>query len=105
MECDQRLAADSHKLFPLKLVCRAISENPVVPTDEQLQVFRKQWDSENWNRSQENRGDFFRWCLLEWQRRMFLAPEPEVPEEISNLMWKDWLQDSVDWANPRMGNA
>ena len=66
-------------------VCRAISENPIVPTQQQA--------SEMWQVYVGLRGnavDSIAGCMAEWQRRMFLAPEPEVPEEISNLMWSDW---------------
>ena len=69
----------------LEAALRWLSDNPITPTGEQLQVFRVRWDSEDWNQTQANRGDFFRWCLLEWQRRMFI--EPEVPEAIKDLMW------------------
>jgi hypothetical protein len=26
---------------------------------------------------------------VEWQRRCFLAPEPEVPEDVKELLWAD----------------
>jgi hypothetical protein len=50
---------------------RWLSENPIVPTEEQAQ---KVWDY-------SPRGAFFRQNFLtEWQRQMFNAPDPEVPE-------------------------
>ena len=51
------------------------TENPIVPTEEQDE-------------------DLCEWCEMnpdgspfaEWQRRMYLAPEPEVQEEIRDLL-------------------
>jgi len=59
-----------------------LSENPIVPTDEQsLAVVGLKrafpFDAHEW----------VRWGAVEWQRRMFLAPEPEVPEEARKFMW------------------
>ena len=56
-----------------------LSENPIVPTNEQTQgvcdsIFV---GSENLLDPRD--------AMVEWQRRMFLAPEPEVPEEINDL--------------------
>lgn len=57
---------------------RWLSENPIVPSDDQRDEIICAWDK--FGRLQEGSGDFFRWSLIEWQRRMFLAPEPDVPE-------------------------
>ena len=48
-----------------------LSENPVVPTHDQFDAMR----------------GTYRDICAEWQRRMFLAPEPEVPEEVKDLLW------------------
>jgi hypothetical protein len=85
-------------------VARDLAQHPIVPTDDQLQIFRKQWDSEGWVRTQENRGDFFRWCLLEWQRRMFLA-EPEIPEEVKDLIFAEGVMYGAKGLNGRLAEA
>lgn len=63
----------------LEAALRWLSEHPIIPNDEQLLEFRHSWD-DIWGKTQEGKGDFLVWALVEWQRRMFLAPEPEVPE-------------------------
>jgi hypothetical protein len=55
-----------------------LAENPIVPTVEQASECCKRHFSDDGL-------EFFRLGLIEWQRRMFLAPEPEVPEEIQDL--------------------
>ena len=54
------------------------SENPTVPTEEQMDALfsRHSWLDK----------DSVRFGAREWQRQMFLAPEPEVPEEINDLL-------------------
>lgn len=62
----------------LEAALRWLSENPIVPTDGQV------------NRLQEQKPDgvsWIRWTSVEYQRRMFLAPEPEAPEEVKDLIW------------------
>lgn len=56
-----------------------LSENPIVPTEEQWKAMNneRQWPDSVGRRQ---------WLVAEWQRRMFLAPEPEVPEEIADLL-------------------
>ena len=61
-----------------------LSENPMVPTMKQArEIFMLKagfdFDLHEW----------VRWGACEWQRRMFLAPEPEVPEEIKDLLFGD----------------
>lgn len=51
-----------------------LSENPIVPTPEQVLDMGKSI-SLKWPEI---------YCAV-WKRRMFLAPEPEVPEEIKDL--------------------
>ncbi len=58
----------------LEAALRWLSENPPLPTRLQCEGM---W------RSAENNGD--RYCQ-EWVKQMFLAPEPEVPEEIKDLL-------------------
>lgn len=66
---------------------RWLSENPIVPTDEQILEMEKlhQSDCSLWNRFGSSNNHAY-YCY-EWQRRMFLAPpEPEVLEEIKDLL-------------------
>lgn len=68
----------------LEAALRWLSENPIVPTYEQIVAIHdtanptaqpatgKHWETRNW--------------LVEWQRRMFLSPEPEAPEAIRDLL-------------------
>jgi hypothetical protein len=63
------------------LVCAALdasikwlAENPIVPTEQEYRDFGVKFDFQGVK------------CIAEWQRRMFLAPEPEVPEAIKDLM-------------------
>ena len=72
-----------------------LSENPIVPTNEQTQGV-----CDSIFVGPENLLDP-RDAMVEWQRRMFLAPEPEVPEEIKDLVdsfnlpiYKEGLKES-----------
>ena len=58
---------------------RWLSENPIVPTDEQI---RDLFEANRYGVSREA----WRIYFTEWQRRMFLAPEPEIPDEIEDLL-------------------
>jgi hypothetical protein len=67
----------------LEAALRWLSENPIVPTDAQLELFLTA-------QGLPNTGTFRSALSLfagYFQRRMFLAPEPEVPEEIEDLLW------------------
>ena len=57
----------------LEAAVRWLAENPIEPTKEQ---WSKLWTD---TRSGGLHGGNYK-MLSEWQRRMFLAPEPEVPE-------------------------
>jgi hypothetical protein len=54
------------------------SENPRVPTDKQI---KDMWTLYANSVEVDCAG-----LLAEWQRRMYLAPEPEVPEKIKDLL-------------------
>lgn len=68
----------------LEAALRWLSENPIVPTLEQTEECRHL-----------HRYEFdplkplcvYQQVAVEWQRRMFLVPEPEIPEEIKDLLW------------------
>ena len=75
---------DEQERMKLESALLWLSKNPIVPTDEQI---NKLWES--WavplDPSAKGLGvygpsrDQIRFTSVEWQRRMFLAPEPEVP--------------------------
>ena len=62
-------------------IIRHLSENPIVPTDDQVTVLGKVYAS---NQSGDDYHGSLRRTVTEWQRRMFLA-EPEIPCEHINL--------------------
>ena len=61
---------------------RWLSENPILPTAEQLYSTIGKLPVAMCDIVWTERD---RALIAEWQRRMFLAPEPEVPEEIKDL--------------------
>lgn len=73
----------------------SLSENPIVPNEiDVMEILQERV------RSHHISGEEYcaippatvRFVIREWQRRMFLAPEPEVPEAI-----KDLLLDGADF--------
>jgi len=70
---------------------RWLAENPIVPTEQQERAL-----DDAWMRSKRDTLDMAHkfahasaFGAVEWQRRMFLAPEPEVlkvPEKIKDLL-------------------
>jgi hypothetical protein len=67
----------------VKAVLRFLAENPIVPTEEQVERIHNEepvdagsptnvWQIRNY--------------IKVWQWRMFLAPEPQVPKEIEDLL-------------------
>lgn len=66
----------------LEAALRWLSENPIVPTHKQVQDI-----------AQSNvyyTSDVAKW-IVEWQRRMFLAPELDIPDGVEDLMWSETL--------------
>lgn len=57
--------------FSLETALRWLAENPIVPTEKQ---FAKLYD----DLSGVNDGKLTQRGVIEWQRRMFLAPEPSL---------------------------
>lgn len=80
-------AAASHVL---EAALRWLSENPILPASHNT--------CEEMHRTVNAKG----YCcyqsalLAEWQRRMFLSPEPEIPAEIADLMWARLERDGCD---------
>lgn len=63
----------------LEAALRWLSENPILPTNLAESAIYSEW-------KKDHDLQYPLWILREWQRRMFLAPEPEVPEEIKDLL-------------------
>jgi len=68
----------------LEAALRWLSENPIVPTDEQVKAIHH--SATEAACTSKSILPFF---AIEWQRRMFLAPEPEIPEDIRDLIYGD----------------
>lgn len=81
-----------HYRTVLEAALRYWSENPIVPTKEQVADIAKVVYADMALPSLEDE-DFYQKrsqeFLAEWQRRMFLATAPEVPEEIKDLLETD----------------
>jgi hypothetical protein len=77
---------DNQMHSALEAALQWLAENPIVPTDEQAEELRSEWNNE-WGGAT---GSFPKWAVTEWQRRMFRA-EPEVPEAVKHL-----LSDTMD---------
>jgi hypothetical protein len=60
----------------LEAAIRWLAENPIVPTKEQIDQIDYFLDGEP---------NFVESHAVEWQRRMFLAPEPEAPDAVKDL--------------------
>ena len=59
----------------LEAALRWLSENPIVPTEEQAQYM---YDG----KKGLGHAGTIRYCMIEWQRRMFLAPEPNPLDDL-----------------------
>lgn len=74
-----------HYTAVLKAALLWLSENPIVPTERQERDL-----CDAWMEAKQSQSNTFvhasAFGAVEWQRRMFLAPEPEVPEEIEDLI-------------------
>ena len=66
----------------VEVALRWLSENPIVPSEEQAASLY----GASLNIDYEKRYDATRAVVVEWQRRMFLAPPGEVPEEVKDLL-------------------
>ena len=66
-----------------KIACEAfaeaLAENPIVPTQEQRRALEKHWMEDNGRQGAYRPYiDAVHHIAVEWQRRMFLAPEPAI---------------------------
>ena len=80
----------------LEAALRWLSENPIVPTMEQA--------TEMSDSGHPCVLDGV-WYATEWQRRMFLAPEPEVPEALDGMLVKSLAGFDVNDINWRIQEA
>lgn len=70
-----------------------LSENPIVPSDAQLEDLRESVkDRTSW------KGQCME-AIVEFQRRMFAAPEPEVPEEVAEMLLDETIPEA-DFSRP-----
>jgi len=70
----------------LEAALRWLSENPQFPTPEQAcSIARYGLEFSRAQRFEDNSAASVQAMLLEWQRCMFLAPAPEIPEEVKDL--------------------
>ena len=70
----------------LEAFIRWQSENPPAPTDEQIREAAKKADPRgDWKVATSFLTDYRNFLML-WERIMYLAPEPTVPEEIEDLL-------------------
>ncbi len=65
----------------LEAALRWLAENPVVPTDAQCGILRAVYE-----RTGPSFDDAIQVVAVEWQRIMFLAPEPVLPSELIGLI-------------------
>lgn len=61
----------------LQAAVKWLAENPIIPTHKQIQDIA---DSNIYYTEM-----VAKW-IAEWQRRMFLAPDPEIPEDIKDML-------------------
>jgi len=76
-----------------RVFCEWLSKNPILPTDEQLYSTIGRLPVAMCDIVWTDRD---RAMIAEWQRRCFLAPEPEVPEEIKDLLWKNLKVNGIE---------
>ena len=77
----------------LEAALRWLSENPIVPTIEQTGSLIDWYNHKKFGNGAVSD------CAVEWQRRMFLAPEPEVPEELKDLLLDENIP-TADYSRP-----
>ena len=68
-----------------RMFCEWLSKNPILPTSEQLYSTIGRLSVAMCDIVWTKRD---RAMIAEWQRRCFLAPEPEVQEEIKDLLYE-----------------
>ena len=71
------------------------SEHPQVPTDEQLQAMREHLLPDMPKGAEHFTSNDLFMGAVEWQRRCFVQEEPEIPEELDDIMFPDLAPDSI----------
>jgi len=66
-----------------------LAENPIVPTMRQADEILSPLCGIPSNRVSGRLSNAAVEVAVEWQRRMFLASEPEIPEAVKDMMWQD----------------
>lgn len=89
----------------LKAVLEWLGENPILPTEQQLEVVMAGWRSTG-----VQQGPFFSapessafFAIRAWQREMFLAPLP--PEETDLISIANKLTSNPDWRRADLYHA
>jgi len=77
----------------LEAALRWLSENPIVPTDKQYKECLLAVDGPNAMIIRMYQEGEPQKVIAEWQRRMFLTPEPEIPEDVKDLLWSQPLYE------------
>ena len=81
------VSEDSFGVFTrpvLEKALRWLSENPIVPTQKQADELWKIAIEQNPDKNETTHAA--KNMVIEWQRRMFVAPELEVPEAVKDLL-------------------
>ena len=81
----------------LKAALHWLSEHPIVPTEAQVMEILQERVASGHITGEEYCAippATVRFCIAEWERHMFDAPEPEVPEEIKDMLLDARASDS-----------
>lgn len=90
------MASSTHISFALASTLSWLSENPIVPSDDRI---GEMLAAKNHFIGHFDPTDWIRWGAAEWQRRMFLAPEPVAPEEVKRLLFTTFTHIRREDAN------
>ena len=90
--CSPRVQADIENNIKatVEAALRWLSENPIEPTQKQS---RKLYADVPQGLLVD---EVPSWYAIVWQRRMFLAPDLEVPEDVDDLLWPVGCHTSVE---------
>lgn len=92
----------------LEAALRWLSENPITPSQKEA------GELSGWKaREEDAHRHIVQLSIREWQCRMFLAPPPEVPEEVKDLLLDESQERRTDfrganvssWARPFINEA
>lgn len=86
MEAGLGIGPSTELVIPIEAALLWLTEHPIVPADEQLDSLLYDFGLQDHENAKPYSKAQARCLVVGWQRRMFLAPEPEVPEAIKDLM-------------------